>query len=397
MVKVLTALVILCLSAVPISAEVAMETVWEMNREQNDVVTSVHADHDRFGLDLGVGAYGHWESSDGLGLYVDELGLSYRGDRLLLSGGLLHHSMGQARLNEVFLSKSSPAFPSVRYDLGGDTWSYTKMLGDLSANQRLVDSIDEIEEFKRIGIHYFRWQPTPRLSLGFGEAFITVAPFTGDIFYHTVPFLPYYLVKYLPGIETHVDNCRVYGDGELVLPAVTLYGELTVTEFPLTPKDNNRKLYAITLGVETDKLLADWTVTGEICHITDEAYSNRNPEAVYARGHRSLGHPLGDDLTTVELQLKREWEQINTETRFGAYVQKLGYTDVKPWVDPVTDKVPHDAPEKVIGVKLGVHHVRNQTGFQFDLNLGYANNFEHRLGETGFKYAATAKLTWYLP
>ena len=129
MVKVLTALVILCLSAVPISAEVAMETVWEMNREQNDVVTSVHADHDRFGLDLGVGAYGHWESSDGLGLYVDELGLSYRGDRLLLSGGLLHHSMGQARLNEVFLSKSSPAFPSVRYDLGGDTWSYTKMLG----------------------------------------------------------------------------------------------------------------------------------------------------------------------------------------------------------------------------------------------------------------------------
>ena len=112
MVKVLTALVILCLSAVPISAEVAMETVWEMNREQNDVVTSVHADHDRFGLDLGVGAYGHWESSDGLGLYVDELGLSYRGDRLLLSGGLLHHSMGQARLNEVFLSKSSPAFPA---------------------------------------------------------------------------------------------------------------------------------------------------------------------------------------------------------------------------------------------------------------------------------------------
>ena len=187
MVKVLAALVILCLFAVPVSAEVAMETVWEMNREQNDVVTSVHADHDRFGLDLGVGAYGHWESSDGLGLYVDELGLIYRGDRLLLSGGLLHHSMGQARLNEVFLSKSSPAFPSVRYDLGGDTWSYTKMLGDLSANQRLVDSIDEIEEFKRIGIHYFRWQPTPRLSLGFGEAFITVPPSPGT--YFTIPYL----------------------------------------------------------------------------------------------------------------------------------------------------------------------------------------------------------------
>ena len=75
MVKVLTALVILCLSAVPISAEVAMETVWEMNREQNDVVTSVHADHDRFGLTVsaltGTGVIGC------LGLYVDELGLSY--------------------------------------------------------------------------------------------------------------------------------------------------------------------------------------------------------------------------------------------------------------------------------------------------------------------------------
>ena len=56
MVKVLAALVILCLFAVPVSAEVAMETVWEMNREQNDVVTSVHVDHQRFGLDLGVGA-----------------------------------------------------------------------------------------------------------------------------------------------------------------------------------------------------------------------------------------------------------------------------------------------------------------------------------------------------
>ena len=267
-----------------------------------------------------------------------------------------------------------------------------KNAGGLRANERMVSSIEEIEEYKRVGIHYLRWQPTPILALGFAEAFVTSGPFPGDLFYHTVPFLPYYASKYLPGLSGGVDNCLVYGDGELALPLVTLYGELALNEFPMTPKERGPKLFAITLGAETDKLLPHWNVTGEFSYVSDQAYSNGNIDSVYSRGDRSLGHPVGDDVKTVELQLKRDWERIDTETRFGAYLQELGNTEVKPWRNVAEDKV----PEKVVGVKLGVSHVRNQTGLEFDLDVGYADNFEHKLGATGFKYVAVAKVTWYL-
>ena len=129
MFKFLVTLLIVCMSAVPALAEVAMETVWEMHSGRNEVATSVHVDHNRFGLDLGVRAIGEMTGANSLQLSVEELGLSYRADRLDVFGGLLRHNIGQARLNQVFLSDSSPAFPSIGYAIGGDTWSYTKMLG----------------------------------------------------------------------------------------------------------------------------------------------------------------------------------------------------------------------------------------------------------------------------
>ena len=99
--------------------------------------------------------------------------------------------MGQARLNEVFLSKSSPAFPSVRYDLGGDTGVTPKCWGSEPISVWSTP-IDEIEEFKRIGIHYFAGA-NAKTILG-RRGFITVAPLPG--IYFTIPHFPYYLVKY---------------------------------------------------------------------------------------------------------------------------------------------------------------------------------------------------------
>lgn len=378
--------VVLCLSASGV-AKTNVDIVWDMQNNFNELFAAVNAElSPSFALELGVSTEGHMQSGASQTFAVHKLGLNYQNSWLRIFGGALVPEFSRAagvEVHEVFLPDSVPAAPILGYtfDLGAVT--YTKLYGDIS---RKVG-------YKRLGVHYLRWEPTSWLALGFGEAVIFSQPFPGDLYYFGVPVLPYYLAKYFPGINTSVDNALFYGDGRLTLPHLTLYGELLVNEFPMGPTETNPKLYAITLGIKSEDFLAGWDLGLEVCRITDQAYSNGRPENVFAYGDKSLGHRLGDDLTAGDIWLSGYIPQLDTEARFGVFYQKTGNTDVAPWIG-AEEPVP---PERTYGIKLGLAKPFNILQLSFDLELGYQTNEDHILNQDGYYSRAVVKASWRLP
>jgi len=382
----------LAVCSIPALAEATVDVAWEMRNSENKLTTEAELDlNEYFCIEFGISASGQMESEDQFSTHVEKVGVDYQYKDLTVFAGLLSHNVGRARLNQVFVGDSSPAFPSIGYALRGKNWTYTKILGDLKANTRIVESADDIEDYKRVGIQYFNWRPFPNLSIGIGEALVTDRPFPGDIYYNAVPFLPYYFAKYFPGISSRGDNSLVYGDGELRLPLGTLYGELLVNEFPMVPNATNPKLFAITLGAESDSLLEGWNILAEYSYVSDRAYSNGVADAVYSYGDLSLGHPLGDDIQAVDLQVKRYWDQIDTETSFGLFYQRLGDTAVKPW--STEESV---VAEQVYGVKLGGTRPFGQAQVGLDVEVGRVSNFRHEADRTGYRTSAVLKVIWEL-
>ena len=111
-------------------------------------------------------------------------------------------ALAERQVHPTFLGAQGPAFPNVGYAVEGANWSYVKLLGDVRTPRRALTPGEGQEEFKRLGLHYLRLTPWEPLTISVGEAFIYTAPFDGDIFYNTLPILPYWFTKYLPGIKT---------------------------------------------------------------------------------------------------------------------------------------------------------------------------------------------------
>lgn len=389
---VFAALALLC-APFSAAADLTAGVEWEMINRQNVLSTWVEGElGSGFSINLAAAAEGSMEGPEKFETRVEELGGSFQSGSVKVFGGLLGHSLGTAKVHPIFLGPSSPAFLSVGYEVSGANWTYMKLLGDLRTPARELLPGEKQEEFKRLGLHYLRFNPWGPLTIGVGEAVVFAAPFEGDLLYTTLPLLPYYAAKYLPGIKTAIDNSLFYGDGRLELPRAALYGELLVNEFPMNPGAGNPKLFAVTLGAETDALIPGWSFMAEYTHVTDRAYANKVKDAVYSVGEKSLGHPLGDDLTGFDLMASRYWESFSTETTFGVYHLQLGDTAVQPWTQSDAEAV----KEKVYGIKFEAKHRVKNVELKGYLDLGYTTNYKYQPGETGIKQKAVLSATWYL-
>ena len=366
------------------AAKTEVDLVWSMKNGVNELTTSAEIGlSDSLVLQLGIRTQGKMENNEQQVFSADRFGLTYQGEHITVFGGAVPRSIGQARIHQIFLRESGPAFSNLGYRFSREAVSYTKFFGDLSQD----------EGYKRLGVHYLNWRPIPNLSLGIGEAFVVSQPFKGDTYYYFVPILPYYVAKYFPGIATSIDNAFFYGDGELRLGPLALYGELLVNEFPMSPFDHNPKLYAITLGLESEFPASGWNLLAEFSHVTDQAYSNGRPQNVFTYGDLSLGHALGDDLTAADLQLSKYFGTLETTAEVGVYYLKLGSTDPAPWIgqeEPVIT-------EQIYGVKLGLERQFDQFRLAFDLELGYIRNDGHQADATGYRTTAVLTGSWRLP
>jgi hypothetical protein len=388
-ITVVLALIVFCSSAL-VSAEMTVGLDWEMINRENTIAAWVDGElGGGFGIKLGVGASGSMEGPDEFTTFVEEFGGSYSIGAFTVFGGLLRHSFGRAQVHPTFLGAQGPAFPNVGYAVEGANWSYVKLLGDVRTPRRALTPGEGQEEFKRLGLHYLRLTPWEPLTISVGEAFVYTAPFDGDIFYNTLPILPYYFAKYLPGIKTAIDNSLFYGDAILRLPQAALYGELLVNEFPMVPGATNPRLFAVTLGVQAE-LVPSWDVLAEYTYVTESAYSNKNPDAAYSVGDKPLGNPLGDDLMGVDLQVSHYWEALATDTTVGVYHLRLGNTVVRPW------KSEEVVSEKVYGIKLEAKHQLNNLELKGHLDVGYVQDYKHQPGETGIRQKLVLSATWYL-
>lgn len=389
---VFLSLALLCMPQT-VLADMTVNLDWEMANRYNDLTVSVDGEVGQgFGVKLGVGAAGSMEGPENFATRVTEFGGSYSIGTFKVFGGLISHSVGRAKIHPTFLAPNTSAFPNVGYEISGKNWSYMKLHGDLRNPRRELFPGEEQETYKRLGLHYLSFTPWEPLSIGLGEALVFTESFDGDLFYNSLPFLPYYFAKYFPGIKSAADNSLFYGDGQLKLPIATLYGELLVNEFPMSPGAGNPKLFAITLGAETDELIPNWNLLAEYTYFTDRAYSNGNEDAVYSIGDKSLGHPLGDDFTGFDIQASRYWDSIQSETTFGVYHLRLGDTAVRPWSKRSEDLV----EEKVYGVKLEAKHWRDNLELGAHLDVGYVTDYKHQPGETGFKHNFVLSATWHL-
>lgn len=382
------ALMVLVIGLTPGLAEIYAKTevdmVWTMKNGANELTAAAGIGlSPNLTLNMGLSAGGKMENKGQMTFAVEQLGLTYHNDELSIFGGAVPASVGQAAIHQIFLRDSGPAFLKLGYTFNREPWTYTKFFGDLSRD----------DEYKRVGVHYLNWQPVPYFSLGIGEAFVVSQHFKGDTFFYFVPIMPYYLSKYFPGISTSIDNAFFYGDGRLQLAPFTFYGELLVNEFPMSPMDDNPKLFAITLGLEAEELIAGWDLLAEFSHVSDQAYSNGRPQNVFTYGDLSLGHAYGDDLTAGDIQLSRHFEKLNADTKFGLYYLKLGNTDVAPWIGKEEKLV----PEQIYGVKLGAARQLDQLRLGLDLEIGYVQNNGHKADESGYRTSAILTGSWLLP
>lgn len=375
---------LITMAAAPVLANTEVDVRWYLMNSENVITAITSVDlHQYLTLNMGIAAHGKMENKMPFTVNVQQLGIQFGNSQLRFFAGKQPISIATAQINPVFLHPSGPAFPNVGYSINYRTLSYSKIYGDLSTD----------ENYKRVGIHYLKWQPTPRLSMGIGEAVVFSHPFDGDLYFYTLPLLPYYFAKYMPGIPTSYDNTLFYGDGIWHLPWLTLYGELLVNEFPMTPTNKNPKLYAITLGMELETIVAGWDLLLEYSHVTDQAYSNAIKSNIFSYGDDSLGHPIGDDLTAIDARLSKYISQIDTDTYFGVYYQRLGNISVTPWINEEKQVT----PEQEYGVKLGFTHQLNQVDFGFDLQLGWVSDYQHQENNHGYRTSAVVRATWQLP
>ena len=72
--------------------------------------------------------------------------------------------------------------------------------------------------------------------------------------------------------------------------------------------------------------MPNWLVLVEYSHMRNYAYANGNLYTSYVYGQQSLGHPLGDDLETLDLRLSRYWPNLQLTTSIGGFYRALGKT-----------------------------------------------------------------------
>lgn len=377
-------------------ARVQIDSVWEMSSKAHQLYADFCVQlTDDLNLNLGIKAFGSMSSAEEFGTEVTSLGLEYQfSPKYQVFGGTVGRNFGRARLYSLLLSPKSPAFPMIGYQISGERYSYTKIYGDLTDYNG--ESVN-----KRVGIQYLDWLVHPRLSIGIGEALVRDSSFRGDIYYDLLPFIPYYLAKYLPGISSTADNSLVYGDFELRLDFVTLFGELLVNEFPMGFRyNNNPPLFGLTAGAETDRLLPNWLVLVEYSHMRNYAYANGNLYTSYVYGQQSLGHPLGDDLETLDLRLSRYWPNLQLTTSIGGFYRALGENrELAKWYKDLEHRKETafltGVVERTIGTKFGAKYCANpELAISVDFELGHVNNYQHQLNKEGLNVRAVLNLSW---
>lgn len=382
-------LILLLVAAGGAAADGTVQATWYMDSLENYLDTRIEDLSLAHGLSLnvGVGLSGQMENTDGFGGEVNLLSLKYMQNQLSLWAGKQDYALGRARLNPVFLGGGrQTAFLSMGYSFGGENWDYTRIYGDLSVD----------EDYKRVGIHYVTFRPLEFLSIGLGEAMVTEETFDGDFLYYTLPFMPYYASKYIPGISSKPNNSLMYIDAEAVWETYSFYGEVIAGEFPMTPSENNPALFAFTLGVEAVDLLPQWTAIAEYSQVRNHVYSNRALDTTYSIGNRSIGHPQGDDVESLNLQFSRQWDdRIYSEV--GVFYRGWGDNDLIHW--PPSDETSFlgGTPERLYGLQLaGSYAISPELKVAADLEFGQSRNYDHKEGEIGYRYGAALRFTWDL-
>lgn len=345
-----------------------------------DLTESIH-------LDLSMAFTGEMEKMSTTAK-LDYLSLSHTiSPNVNVSLGKQSHQLGRARLNPLFFSEQSPAFLSARYDLNYDKWSYSKIYGDFSVNN----------DYKRLGAHYLSGDINKYLSLGIGEAFITLEPFRGDLVYAATPFLPYYLAKYLPGIPSATDSSLVYLDSQINLNLVSLYGELIVSEFPMTPNAVNPALYGFTVGTELK--LNKYSIIAEHSRVMNYTYSNSHIDTAFIYDNHPVGHPLGQDFKKYDIQLQ---SQESILSKIGLYHQVIGEGRViDQWYKDNSERIENrflsGVNETTVGVVLGLRTELTDTLMaNLETDVGYAKNLNNIEGHNDYVYQAKLSITWSL-
>ncbi len=372
-------------------ANAEVHSTWRLNQGEVIVDTQVAVDlTSNFTLLSGVEFSGIMEVNE-FQSKASTFALMYATDRFALWGGLRDYNVGKARFNSVFLGDNSAAFPSIGYKFKGEKFTYQKIYGDLSVT----------DDYKRVGIHYMEFHPAPWLTVGLGEAMVTQEPFDFDFLYDVVPLLPYYLSKYLPGIHSRPNNSSFYGDFELSFTHLDLYGEFVVSEFPITPTATNPDLWGLTIGAET-QLIPNWTTIVEFSRVQNYAYANNSLlDTSFAVGTQPLGHPHGDDLEVVDLQLRRAWNS-NLATNVGFFYRAWGDNGITEWYTSHEQyketRFLGGIPEKLLGTKFGVTYGLTPTlTIDFQAEIGRASNFRHQQDRIGYRHSAVVALHWQLP
>ena len=358
---------------------------WEMIRLTNRL--SVEASLpilERAQVDLGIAAFGRMQDLDAFGTEVWKAGLHYDvTDHLEVFVGRLDTTVGRARRSSLLLNPGQNTFLQAGYSFGGSQWNYTKLHGDLAV----------AEDYKRLGLHYLDWQVLPQLAFGVGEAVVTDSSFPGDFIFDRGPFVPYYAAKYMPGVSSVPNNALVMVDAQYTWEDLAFYGEFLVNEFPMVPDAGNPPLWGLVVGVEGPWWLVEYSRVGNY------AYSNGNLDTTYSLDQASIGHPLGDDVQELWLEVRGSLNQWDIQWKGGAFFRGFGAEDdgsrqLIKWDRTRMAEQPFMAgiPEYHYGLHADAAVAMPQ-GFELGANIevAYVTQFEHREDTTGVAYRAALR------
>ena len=106
----------------------------------NELTTSAEIGlSDGLVLQLGIRTQGKMENNEQQVFSADQFGLTYQGEHITVFGGAVPRSIGQARIHQIFLRESGPAFSNLGYRFSREAVSYTKFFGDLSQMKGIRD------------------------------------------------------------------------------------------------------------------------------------------------------------------------------------------------------------------------------------------------------------------
>lgn len=220
--------------------------------------------------------------------------------------GKYRPSWGYENFDSIMLTGYAPGMVGVKYSTSVYHMNYEKFSTWLTG-----------ERGKLFG-HRLEVPLLPGLTLGVKEVAFFAREFDGFWLCY-LPFYPFYLTMYIPGVPTTYNNMNVGIDLKIDLfDNIQLYGDFHVTEWPLGPEKTNPPLYGLQLAAYIDSLFTQrLSLETEYIRTTNYLYSHRQEETFYQYKGRTLGTSLGPDAERIGFLLSFDF--LEELTLIGGY------------------------------------------------------------------------------